>query len=287
VDERVYTQFATCYRHPSRETGVRCQRCERPVCPECMVPADVGVQCLDCVRAAPSRVVSARRLVHGYRPYVSYLLIALNLVIWGAGAGIAALIAGSSGLVSGGALIALGGLSGPKVAAGEWWRLITAGFLHSGVLHVGLNMVALYVFGPPLERVLGRLRFAVLYLTCLLAGSLGVLLLSPSSLTVGASGAIFGLLGAIVAGQRASGVSPWSSGMIGLLIANLVFTVAVPGISIGGHLGGLAGGFLAGALLFNRRLRQSGALVSLTVCVALAVLFFASSLWIGGHPLRS
>jgi membrane associated rhomboid family serine protease len=252
-----------------------------------MVPAEVGVQCVDCVRSAPSRVVSARRLVSGYRPYVSYFLIALNLAIWGAGAGIGLLVAGSPGIVSGGALIGVGGLSGPKVAGGEWWRVISSGFLHSGVLHVGLNMVALYVFGPALERALGRLRFAALYFTCLLAGSLGVLLLSPGSLTVGASGAIFGLLGAIVAGQRAAGINPWSSGMVGLLIANLVFTVAVPGISIGGHLGGLAGGFVAGSLLFDRRLRQRGALLSLTACLGLATLFFATSLWIAGHPLRS
>ena len=143
-------------------------------------------------------------------------------------------------------------------------------------------MAALAVFGPPLERALGRLRFGALYLTALLAGSLGAILLSPGSLTVGASGAIFGLLGAIVAGQRAAGISLRSSGVIGLLVVNLVFTLAVPGISIGGHLGGLAGGFLAGSLLFGRRVPAP-----VLICVALAAACFAASLWVADHPLRA
>jgi membrane associated rhomboid family serine protease len=119
----------------------------------------------------------------------------------------------------------------------------------------------------------------------LLAGSLGVLLLSPNSLTVGASGAIFGLLGAIIVGQRASGINPRSSGMLTLLIINLVFSFAVPGISIGGHLGGLAGGVIAGSLLFRRGPRSQAA-VSTLACLALAIAFFAASLWVAGHPLR-
>ena len=283
----MYTQLASCYRHPDRETGVRCQRCERPICTQCMVPADVGYQCPDCVRAAPSRVVSGRRLIYGYRPYVTYSLIALNLLVFGAGLLWPLLGTGGGARSAGaGALTALGGLYGPRIAAGEWWRLITAAFLHTGLLHVGLNMAGLFVFGPPLERALGRLRFSGVYLASLLAGSLGALALSPNALTVGASGAIFGLLGAIIAGQRATGVNPWSSGMIGLLVVNLVFTVAVPGISVGGHLGGLAGGFVAGSLLFSRRL-QLGPLVSVAVTLGLAALFFAGSLWLAGHPLRA
>ena len=251
-----------------------------------MVPADVGVQCVDCVRSSPSRVISARRLAAGVRPYVTDALIALNVAVWALGIGVAMLNGGAAGLLSGGALTQLGGVSGPEVAAGQWWRLITAGFLHAGLLHLGLNMAALFVFGPPLERALGRVRFAVLYMTALLAGSLGVMLLSPGSLTVGASGAIFGLLGAMLAGQRAAGISARSSGIVGLIVVNLVFTVAVPGISIGGHLGGLAGGFLAGSLLFNRRFRQQGGLAGIALCVALAAACFAASLWLAAHPLR-
>ncbi|WP_338200309.1 rhomboid family intramembrane serine protease [Candidatus Nephthysia bennettiae] len=281
------TRIATCFRHPDRETGVRCQRCERPVCPQCMVPADVGVQCVECVRASPSRVISARRLAAAYRPYVTYALIAVNVAVWALGIGVAIMNGGAGGLLSGGTLTAAGGLSGARVAAGEWWRLITAGFLHTGLIHLGLNMAALFVFGPPLERALGRLRFGTLYLTALLAGSFGVLLLSPGSLTVGASGAIFGLLGGLIAGQRAAGISLRSSGIISLLVINLVFTLAIPGISIGGHLGGLAGGFVAASLLFNGRLRQQGGLLPIVLCAALAAACFAASLWVAGHPLRS
>ena len=280
------SKLATCYRHPDRETGLRCQRCERPVCPSCLVPAPVGVQCVDCVRTAPSRVISGRSVLLGSRPYLTYALIAINVGVWAAGMFLSVVGAGSQGLVSGSALTGLGGLSGPQVAAGQWWRIVTSGFLHSGLIHLALNMAALYVFGTPLERALGRLRFGALYVTSLLAGSLGVLLLSPNSLTVGASGAIFGLLGAIIVGQRASGINPRSSGMLTLLIINLVFSFAVPGISIGGHLGGLAGGLIAGSLLFRRGPRSQAA-VSTLACLALAIAFFAASLWVAGHPLRS
>jgi membrane associated rhomboid family serine protease len=209
----------------------------------------------------------------------------VNVAVWAAGMVLSVASAGSQGLVSGSALTQLGGLAGPQVAAGQWWRIITAGFLHSGLIHLALNMVALYVFGMPLERALGRLRFGTLYLTSLLAGSLGVLLLSPNALTVGASGAIFGLLGAIIVGQRAAGINPRSSGMLTLLIINLVFSFAVPGISIGGHLGGLAGGLIAGSLLFRRGSRPQ-AMVYTLACIALAIGFFAAALWVAGHPLR-
>jgi membrane associated rhomboid family serine protease len=176
------------------------------------------------------------------------------------------------------------------VAGGQWWRLLTAGFLHSGILHLGFNMAALFVFGPPLEARLGRTRFAALYLASLLAGSLGALLVSPDRLTVGASGAIFGLLGAIIVGQRASGIR--ASGMIPLLIINLVFTVAVPGISIGGHLGGLAGGVICGAILYNRRLGGRNSLLGLAACLALAGACFVAALvvaplGVAAHPQLS
>jgi membrane associated rhomboid family serine protease len=278
-------QVFTCYRHPGRETGVRCQRCERPVCPECMVPAPVGVQCVDCVRGARSRVISGRRLLIGGSPYVTYALIAANVGVWAAGVAPALVGGGAAGIAGGGSLIGVGGLSGPDVAAGQWWRLITAGFLHSGLLHLGFNMVALFVLGPPLEGRLGRWRFVVLYLTSLLAGSFGALLVSPRQLTVGASGAIFGLLGAIIVGQRAAGISARASGMIPLLVVNLVFTIAVPGISIGGHLGGLAGGFVCGAILFNRQLQGRNGVYALAGCVGLGAACFAAALGVAAHPL--
>ena len=280
------SKVATCYRHPDRETGLRCQRCERPVCPDCLVPAPVGVQCGECVRASPSRVISGRALLLGYRPYLTYTLIAANVAVWVAGAALGVLSSGSNAVLGGGPLVALGGLSGPRVASGEWWRILTSAFLHTGLIHLALNMAALYVFGTPLERALGRVRFAVLYFASLAAGSFGVLLLSPHSLTVGASGAIFGLLGALLVGHRAAGVSFRSSGILTLLVINLVFTFAVPGISIGGHLGGLAGGLAAGSLLFRWRV-PGGRTVPTLASMALAAGFFLAALWIGANPLRA
>lgn len=241
------------------------------------------MQCPDCVRGARSRVISGRSLLAGRTPAVTYVLIGTNLVIWAAGA-LLALQGGSlGGLFSGDALASLGGLYGPRVAAGEWWRIITAGFLHAGLLHVGTNMFALFVLGPPLENSLGRVRFATLYLTALIAGSLGALLVSPQQLTVGASGAIFGLMGALLAGRpagfRPGAIVPW-------LVINLIFTVAVPGISIGGHLGGLAGGFVAGVVLFRPGLQGRRVGLAVAGCLALAGACFWAALWVAGHPLQ-
>jgi membrane associated rhomboid family serine protease len=142
-------------------------------------------------------------------------------------------------------------LYGPAVDAGEWYRLVTAGFVHAGVLHLALNMLLLYRLGEALESALGRVRFTLLYFFALLTGSAGALLLSPNVFTVGASGAVYGLLGAVAIGMRQRGASVWQSGIGSLLVVNLLFTFLVPGISIGGHLGGLAGGALLGAVLLR------------------------------------
>jgi membrane associated rhomboid family serine protease len=273
------TQLATCYRHPDRETGVRCQRCERPICPACMVPAPVGIQCVECVRRAQPRATptqSLRRMTSG--PFVTYSLIAVNVVVWLLG-----LLVAPGALLSGSPLAGVGGLFGPAVAAGEWWRLFTAGFLHSGLIHLGLNMAVLFMLGPSLERALGRLAFVSLYVAGLTASSLGALLLSPTSFTVGASGAIFALMGAIIMGQRASGINPWRSGIVGWIVVNLIFTVAVPGISIGGHLGGLAGGIIAGGVLFRPYMRQA---TRVLVCGVLSGAFVAAALFFAAHPVR-
>ena len=273
----------TCYRHPDRETGVRCQRCERPVCTACMVPAPVGVQCVECVRRLRPPVPAVRRLrqASGWLS-VTGLLVAANVGAWILGLVLAGPGAPAA-LVSGSPLAGAAGLFGPRVAAGEWWRLLTSGFLHSGLLHVGLNMAILAILGPPLEQALGRLRFAALYLAGLVTASLGALLASPDALTVGASGAIFALMGATLMGQRAAGIDPARSGIYGLLVVNLFFTFLVPGISIGGHLGGLAGGLLAGAVLFHRRLHP---VLGLLACLALAGVGASAGLWVAANPLR-
>jgi membrane associated rhomboid family serine protease len=243
-----------------------------------MVPAPVGVQCVECVRRNRPQVSPGRWLGASPWTQVTTLLIAANVVVYVVGLGLGA----GSGLLAGSPLAPMYGLAAPPVAAGEWWRVFTAAFLHSGLLHIAFNMIALWVLGQPLERALGRAGFAVLYLTGIVAGSLGVLLVSPGALTVGASGAIFGLFSAMIMGQRASGINPWRSGVWTWLLINLVFTFAVPGVSIGGHLGGLAGGFVAGAILFRRDLRPA---IAQLMVLALAGGLFLACLWVAGHPL--
>jgi membrane associated rhomboid family serine protease len=244
-----------------------------------MVPAPVGFQCVECVRhfrARSSPGEALRRATGG--PFVCYSIIGVNVVVWLLG-----VLAGPAAILNGSPLAPLFGLFGPAVAGGQWWRLVTAGFLHSGILHLGLNMAVLYMLGPSLERVLGKLSFVSLYVAGLTASSLGALLLSPNALTVGASGAIFALMGAIIIGQRAAGINPWRSGIIGWVVVNLIFTVAVPGISIGGHLGGLAGGLVGGAILFRPRLRPA---VGVLACLGLAVAFVAAALWLASYQVR-
>ena len=196
-------------------------------------------------------------------------LIALNVVVF--------LLTSIEGGVDGrgGGLQADLALFGPAVAAGEWYRLVTTGFVHYGLLHLGFNMVLLYQFGQMLEPALGHIRFVALYMGALLVGSFGALVLDPLALTGGASGAVFGLVGAVAVGMRRRGIDIWQSGVGGLLVVNLIITFAVPGISVGGHLGGLAGGAALGAAMLrsapSRRSTWEGVAVAVVVA-GLAVL---------------
>jgi membrane associated rhomboid family serine protease len=182
-------------------------------------------------------------------PALTYVLIGINVAI-----ALGALLSGASattGGVGGSSLLQDGSVSRATIADSEYWRLLTAGFLHAGFFHLLFNMFALYVLGGLLEPAIGRFRFGLIYFVSLLAGSFGALLLQPDSPTVGASGAIFGLMGAAFVVMRSRGINPMESGL-GLWIGlNLVITFAVPGISIGGHIGGLVGGALAALVLFE------------------------------------
>lgn len=281
------TELTTCYHHAGRRAGVACQRCGRPICPSCMVQASVGFHCPDCVRGQGQRVYRPRDL--RATPTVTSVLIGLNAAVFAAdlvlarGAGLWG--AGTSGLAGAGLLVgaARDGRTLYGVAFGEWWRIFTGGFLHAGLLHLGMNMLVLWLLGSQLEPALGRVRFLALYVTALVAGSFGVLLVSPTSPTVGASGAVFGLMGAAVAAQRASGIDPWRSGLGGLILINVMITFLVPGISIGGHLGGLVGGFVAGYAIFRLDRRTTSPWPSVLVCAALTVALFYGSLWAAGH----
>ena len=238
-----------CYRHPDRETGVTCSECGRPICPDCMVFAPVGIRCPD----HASQAQGAARVTQGVRrasyagtgALVTKALVAINVGVYLLELGMGGKINGT-----GNEIYRNGVLYGPLVADGEWWRLFTPMFLHYGPLHLGLNMLALWWFGSAVEQVLGRGRYLLLYLVSGVAGSAGALIASPDSLTVGASGAIFGILGAaFVLERQRTYVLGGGAGM--LIVLNLVFSLAVPGISIGGHLGGLAGGAL-GTLALSR-----------------------------------
>jgi membrane associated rhomboid family serine protease len=234
----------TCYRHPDRETRVSCSSCERPICPECMTATQVGMRCPECARQrTPVRTLSSV----GGEPSLTYVLIAANLLAF-----LGVVASGGSLFDGGGTLTADGALRGNSVADGDWWRLVTSGFIHAGVFHLFLNMFILYILGGLLEPAIGRLRFGLIYLVALLSGSFGALLLtSPGRLTVGASGAVFGLMGAAFIVMRARGVNPMESGIGALILLNLAITFLVPGISIGAHLGGLVGGGLAAFVLFD------------------------------------
>jgi membrane associated rhomboid family serine protease len=266
----------TCYRHPDHRAGVTCQRCDRPICPSCMVQASVGFHCPECASGGAQKVITSRTLQHMNRPIVTQALIAANVVVYVIG-----MTQGGGGGLSGGGGINTfqinWGLFGPAVADGEWYRIITSGFLHVSVLHLLMNMAALYILGASLERALGRLQFGVVYGVSLIAGSMGALILSPHDLTVGASGAIFGLLGALIVAQRAAGINIWQSGIGGLLLINLLFTFGVGGISIGGHLGGLVAGLVCGQILYTLTPRKQGSL-AIGLCLAVGAVCFAGAL---------
>jgi membrane associated rhomboid family serine protease len=239
----------TCYRHPNRETGVSCADCGRGLCPDCMVFTPVGIKCAEHagVATGAARVVQGARSlsVGGEGALVTKILIGINVLVflWQVGSG--GTLTDPDGYP-----FLHGALNGYLVADGDWWRLFTSMFLHYGPIHLGFNMLGLWWFGSAVEQVLGRGRYLLLYIVSGLAGSAGALIFSPESATVGASGALFGILGAALVLERQR-TYVFGGGALGIIALNLVFTFAIPGISIGGHLGGLIGG-AAGMLALSR-----------------------------------
>ncbi|HLX32206.1 MAG TPA: rhomboid family intramembrane serine protease [Gaiellaceae bacterium] len=236
-----------CYRHPDRETGLSCSECGRPICADCATFAPVGIRCPEHagqrrtaatrIRPRPVRRAPGIALATGSAP-ITKALIAINVGIY--------LITAAQG----GGLNAPGGrlfdkmiLFGPYVDRGDWWRLVTAMFLHASIIHIGFNMFALWVIGTPVEQYLGRARYIGLYFVSGLAGSAGALVSAPLVASLGASGAVFGILGAMlilewqITGRLAGNAMTW-------IVINLIISFAVPGISVGAHIGGLIGGIL-------------------------------------------
>lgn len=282
--------MATCYRHPSRETAVSCSNCGRPICPDCMTTTPVGMRCPEC--AGERTKVKTIRNVSG-RPELTLALIAVNVVAFLAEGNVSIGGRPSNNVYEEGALFgSVEGIPGLGVAHGQWWRIVTGGFLHENLLHIAFNMYVLYVLGSMLEPALGRLRFGLVYGVSLLAGSLGALIVSPHVVTVGASGAVFGVMGCAAVEMRARQIPVMQSGVGGLILINLVISFALPGISWGGHVGGLIGGALAAlALQLGLRFRQQAA--AMAACFVLGAACFAGCIAVSksteaeaGTPVR-
>lgn len=246
-----HTGLARCYRHPMRETGVRCVRCDRPICPDCMRPASVGFMCPDDVKLGNASIRQDRTAVGAptprtATPWVTYVLIGINVALFLLTFGttnVGILHNQAGGLYQNWILV-----PSLVVQSHEYLRLLTSAFLHLNLLHIAFNMIALFVLGPPLEALLGRWRFLAVYLLSALGGSAAVLLLSPlNTATVGASGAIFGLFGAALLLYRQLRIDLRS--LLMTLVLNLVITFTLPFISWQGHVGGFIVGALAGAAI--------------------------------------
>jgi len=304
TEDQAAAGVPTCYRHPDRETWIRCQRCDKPICPDCMRDAAVGFQCPDCVKQANKGSRQNRALYGGERSgdprLTSFVIIGINALVWlaiaatgGASSRLANLLSltptGRCELTDGSGRFYPGIPDSATcatlpftewhagVADGAWWQLMTSVFTHIEIWHLGLNMLAVFILGPLLEGIVGRTRFLAVYLVSGLASSALVMWLSSEfSSTVGASGAIFGLLGALlVVARKARLNSQW-------LVQNLVLGVVITVvgwrfISWQGHLGGFLGGVAAAALVaYAPQARRS--LVQWAGLGALAVLLVALSL---------
>ena len=272
----------TCYRHPDRETAVSCSSCGRPICPDCMTPTPVGMRCPECSNQRTRVVRNPTGTPSGLGAFpATMILIAINVVVY-----LIEIAKGSGGLLGTqpiGIIYEMGGLFGPAVnELHQWWRIITSGFVHVSITHIGFNMLLLYFMGRLLEPAIGWLRFTLLYFVCLVAGSFVALWFSPDTVSAGASGAIFGVLGAtfiIARGRNMEAVA----GQIGfLIIFNLVFTFADAGISIGAHVGGLVAGVLCGLTIVageqGRFGRENHRAIELTIMAAIGILSFVLAL---------
>jgi membrane associated rhomboid family serine protease len=279
----------TCYRHPNRETGVSCSSCGRPICPECMTPTPVGMRCPECANQRTRVVRNPTGMPSGASLMkvmpATLILIAINVIVY-----LVEIAKGSGGLSKSIGIETLyntGALWGPAVKElGDWWRIVTSGFVHVSIFHIGFNMLLLYFMGRLLEPAIGWLRFTFIYFACLVAGSFVALWFSPDTVSAGASGAIFGILGAtfvIARGRQMEQVA----GQIGfLIIFNLVFTFADAGISVGAHVGGLVCGVLCGLLIvageqgrYGRGLDRKQRLgIELAAIAALGILSFILAL---------
>jgi membrane associated rhomboid family serine protease len=250
-----------------------------------MTPTPVGMRCPECARER-TKVKTIRTPSSGVT--MTELLIAINVIVFIAETATGAPLGGGGG----GTIWTHGALFGPALTGSnpyavytgthEYWRLLTSGFIHDGLLHILFNMVFLYMMGKILEPGIGKLNFTIVYFVSLLAGSFGALMFTPDSPTIGASTACFGILGALIVVARARGISIWQSGLGLTLVINIVFSLSIAGISIGGHLGGLLAGLIMGWVIveLGERRQMSGAV--LASAVVLSVLSVIGSIAVAG-----
>jgi membrane associated rhomboid family serine protease len=244
-----------------------------------MTPTPVGMRCPECARQRTkvTRGVGEASLLSSAP--ATFVLIALNAIVF-----LAEIANGSGGFyeIRGSSIVFDYGLFGPLVSEGEWYRLVTSGFLHAGLLHIGFNMFALFFLGRILEPSIGTPRFLAVYFAALFGGAFGALLLSPNALTIGASGAIFGIFGATFVIARGRGFDALASSIGVILLLNLAIGIGgASHISLGGHLGGLAAGLICGATIIagdRGRLGQNRLAAEIGVAVAIAILAILGSL---------
>lgn len=282
----------TCYRHPDREAGRRCTRCGKPACPSCLVQAAVGSHCVECAKAArPDVRTRAQYWQARQRAIVTMVLIGLNLAVFaylvvrdpaaltGRTTTIGHAELGLTRIAVGDGVPVPVGVNGQPYVfqGGEWYRLVTAGFVHFGLIHLGFNMYLLYMLGQMLEPTIGRVKFALVYVAALLGGSAGSLLLNEG-LAGGASGAVFGLMGLAAVGYWMQGTNPLNTSIGSLLMLNLFVTFFFPGISIGGHLGGAAAGALCAFAVMTPPWKRVPSWVGYAAPIAVMALSVAVSL---------
>jgi membrane associated rhomboid family serine protease len=271
--------MATCYRHPNRETGVSCSNCGRPICPDCMTPTSVGMRCPECAKQKTK--VRTAATIGGGEPRVTIAIIITCAVLF--------LASGTQGL--GIQSTGDGWITQHFILRGfdyihldhEYWRLVTSGFLHSGIFHIGFNMYLLWYLGQQLEPAMGSGRFATVYFTSLLAGSFGALVQTSVVQVLGASGAVFGLMGVLAVEKFRRGQDPFDGGLGALILINLAIGL-IPSfnVAIGAHVGGLIGGVLAG-LAFHQADRMRQPALGYVACAVLAIVAVAGAIAVSGN----
>lgn len=253
-----------CYRHPDRETAITCTRCDRPICVECMVNAAVGFQCPECANQKSQIINVRQQSALSTLPRVTRAIIGANIAVF-----VMNVFAGVAGAESFGMIPGM-------IAQGQWYRLITAAFLHGGFLHIAFNMYALYFLGPDLERFFGRFRFAVIYFLAAFGGGVATYYFSDvNTISVGASGAIFGLMGASIAVGHE--VRADIRQYVSLFAINVMIGFMSPGIDWRAHLGGAVAGALgAWIMLRSQKLRNIAieyvGILGITVALVAAVI---------------